>query len=298
MKEEVVSAFQGIQSDIVCGLGALETKAAFRKDPWDRVAQGGGGGITCVVENGALFERGGVNFSEVHGELPPDISEKLIGVARCLPFFATGVSLVLHPYSPMIPTVHFNVRYLEVENLRWFGGGSDLTPYYLYEDDAVHFHRSLKTICDRHNDSFFSRFKKWCDEYFYLPHRKEARGVGGIFFDYLGKDNPHNLERYFAFVADLSATFLSAYVPIIERRRNEPWSTTEKEFQLLRRGRYVEFNLIIDRGTLFGLKTGGRTESILVSLPGEVRWEYDYKPAAGSWEAKLIDVVEHPREWV
>ena len=272
--------------------GALETEdgtALFRADEWQR--PGGGGGISRVLTDGALFEKAGVNFSSVHGQLKPDFAGALPGDG--LDFFASGISLVLHPKSPMVPTVHANFRVLRRGEARWFGGGADLTPYYPEREDAVHFHRAWKTVCDRHDPTFYPRFKKWCDEYFYLPHRQETRGIGGIFFDTLQRD----AERDFAFVRDAGATFLEAYLPIVRRRRELIYGERERSFQLLRRGRYVEFNLLYDRGTTFGLKTDGRTESILMSLPPLVRWEYDARFPPGSREAQLADWLK-PQEWL
>ncbi|HEY7957052.1 MAG TPA: oxygen-dependent coproporphyrinogen oxidase [Polyangia bacterium] len=272
--------------------GALETEdgtALFRADEWQR--PGGGGGISRVLTDGALFEKAGVNFSSVHGQLKPDFAGALPGDG--LDFFASGISLVLHPKSPMVPTVHANFRVLRRGEARWFGGGADLTPYYPEREDAVHFHRAWKTVCDRHDPTFYPRFKKWCDEYFYLPHRQETRGIGGIFFDTLQRD----AERDFAFVRDAGATFLEAYLPIVRRRRELIYGDRERSFQLLRRGRYVEFNLLYDRGTTFGLKTDGRTESILMSLPPLVRWEYDARFPPGSREAQLADWLK-PQEWL
>lgn len=298
-KDEVSSRFKQMQSEIVSALSTEEHKGHFQSDPWSRLEGGyGGGGLTRIVTAGEVFERGGVNFSEVHGELPADMSEKLIGENSAQPFYASGVSIVMHPYSPMVPTVHFNVRYLEVKDKRWFGGGTDLTPYYLFEEDAKHFHQTLKAHCDKYNPTYYSKFKKWCDEYFYLQHRNEARGVGGIFFDYLGKEDDQKVEAIFPFVAGLGKTFIDCYLPIVKRRRDEEWGEDEKQFQLMRRGRYVEFNLIYDRGTLFGLRTGGRTESILMSLPPEVKWVYDYKVNSNSREAKLFEILSRPREWL
>ncbi|MEM7234471.1 MAG: oxygen-dependent coproporphyrinogen oxidase [Planctomycetota bacterium] len=261
----------------------------FREDSWER--EGGGGGRSRVLEDGEIFEKAGVNFSEVHGSLSEDFSGQLPGEGS--DFFAAGISLVMHPRSPMVPTVHANFRYIEKGDKAWFGGGADLTPYYLVEDDAVHFHRTWKTVCDRHDPEFHPRFKAWCDEYFHLTHRQEARGVGGIFFDYLDVDEKHS-----AFWADAGGAFLDAYVPIVERRKNDSYGEEERLHQLRRRGRYVEFNLIYDRGTVFGLKTGGRTESILMSLPPLVRWDYDAAPEPGTREAELIDVLKNPRDWL
>jgi len=284
--------------------------SSFQEDVWDR--PGGGGGRTCVLVDGAVFEKAGVNFSDVHGELTPEFAQQLGregggSISAPTPgdpgerrFFATGISLVLHPRSPRAPAVHANFRYLERGGSWWFGGGADLTPYRLYEEDARHFHGVWKSVCDRHDPAYYPRFKKWCDEYFYLPHRRETRGVGGIFFDYLTGD----FERLFAFWRDAGAAFLDAYVPIAERRSAESFSPEEREWQLLRRGRYVEFNLVYDRGTAFGLKTSGRAESILMSLPPLVRWGYDSGPASAGAaaksgpEAELLAVLRAPREWV
>ncbi len=235
-----------------------------------------------------------MNFSSIQSQFKPEFAHQIPGEG--LDFAATGVSLVLHPWNPHQPTVHANFRYLSRgESKSWFGGGADLTPYYLYPEDAVHFHRTWKDSCDRHPAvADFARFKKWCDEYFYLPHRKETRGVGGIFFDYL-ESSP---EETFAFVRDAGESFLPAYLPIAERRKDAPFTPAQRDFQLYRRGRYVEFNLIYDRGTVFGLKTGGRIESILMSLPLTAKWLYDWKPEPGSEEAKLYEVITQPREWV
>jgi coproporphyrinogen III oxidase len=239
-----------------------------------------------------VFEKAGVNFSEVHGQLSPEFAAQLPGEGR--DFTATGVSLVLHPQSPMVPTVHANFRFLTKGGRWWFGGGADLTPYYPYREDVVHFHRVWKRICEAHRPVVdYQRLKTWCDEYFFLAHRGEARGVGGIFFDYLEGD----WERLFAFVRDCGDAFLEAYAPTVERRRNEPHGERERRFQEYRRGRYVEFNLIYDRGTVFGLKTGGRVESILMSLPPVARWDYDYHPEPGSREAELYEVYLRPRDW-
>jgi coproporphyrinogen III oxidase len=262
------------------------------------------------MEQGALFEKAGVNFSDVHGRFDESFAAKL-PVGEGAKFSATGLSLVLHPSSPMIPTVHANFRYLERGLAGWFGGGTDLTPYYPYIEDVIHFHRSLKVACDKFDLWYYPRFKKWCDEYFFIKHRNEARGVGGVFFDYLtgkhadepleaGDERPavdRGIEFIFEFVQGVARAFLSAYVPIAERRRNEPFTDREREFQLIRRGRYVEFNLVYDRGTHFGLQTRGRTESILMSLPPLVRWRYDYHPELGSREAEASEFFR-ARDWL
>ena len=288
-RERTESFFKGLQDRICKGIEDLDgTK--FREDIWSR--EGGGGGRTRVMEEGRVFEKAGVNFSSVSGNLPEEFAAK-IPRGNGTEFFATGVSLVLHPRSPMVPTVHANFRYLEKGDATWFGGGTDLTPYYPYAEDAVHFHQTLKTVCDRHNSEHYPRFKKWCDEYFFLKHRGETRGVGGLFFDYV-EGNP---EDDFAFVSEVGDAFLSAYVPIVQRRMDESYSERERQFQLFRRGRYVEFNLLYDRGTIFGIETRGRTESILMSLPPLVRWVYDFKPEPGSREERNMEFFK-PREWV
>lgn len=276
---------------------------SFRQDSWSRTE--GGGGLSCVLQDGNVFEKAGVNVSTVMGMLSSEAmrSLKLGGQdsqARQTAFYATGISVVIHPHNPMAPTVHANYRYFELDDGRapggwWFGGGSDLTPAYLLEPDAVHFHRTLKDACDRHDPAFYPRFKKWCDDYFYLPHRDERRGIGGIFFDHL---NEQASAFYLAFVADCARAFVPAYFPLIERRKDMPFTSEQKAWQQLRRGRYVEFNLVYDRGTTFGLKTGGRIESILMSLPRTAAWEYDHQPVEGSPEALTVDVLKHPRAWL
>lgn len=301
MRAKASSFFQKTQQEIIAYLEQLDGRQQFLIDIWDRVdATGlaGGGGRTAILKDGLVFEQAGVNFSEVHGSLPVEMTEKLLGKKATAPFVATGISLVIHPCSPMIPTTHANFRYLEVEDQAWFGGGMDLTPYYLFTEDATHFHRTIKEACDRHDPASYPRYKKECDEYFYLPHRKEHRGVGGIFFDYVGKEDRTVLPQTFAFVQDVARAFLPAYAPIVERHRNDAYGDKERAWQLLRRGRYVEFNLLYDRGTLFGLKTNGRVESILMSLPPEVRWEYDFKVGEGSREEELLEAVKSARKWV
>jgi coproporphyrinogen III oxidase len=282
--------FQGLQDRICAALEKLDGTARFREDLWQR--EGGGGGRTRILTGGAVWEKAGVNFSLVKGELSEEFARQIPGEGR--EFTATGISLVLHPQNPMVPAVHANFRFLTKGVKEWFGGGSDLTPYYPYREDVIHFHRTWKQVCDRHQPvADYLRFKKWCDEYFYLPHRGEARGVGGIFFDYL--EGPR--EKTFVFVSDCGDSFLSAYLPIAEQRKAEPFTSSQKAFQEYRRGRYAEFNLLYDRGTIFGLKTGGRIESILMSLPPVVRWEYDVRPEAGSREADLVEYLK-PRDWL
>jgi coproporphyrinogen III oxidase len=261
----------------------------FREDSW--VRDGGGGGRTRILEEGNVFEKAGVNFSSVHGNLPEPFAAK-IPLGSGTSFFAAGVSLVFHPRNPMVPAVHANFRFLERGDAAWFGGGTDLTPCYPYAEDAAHFHRVLKHICDGHDPTFYPRFKKWCDEYFTLKHRGEMRGIGGLFFDYL----EGNLDNNFSFVRGIGDSFLDAYLPIVKRRMDEPYSERERRYQLYRRGRYVEFNLLYDRGTIFGLETKGRTESILMSLPPLVRWVYDFKPEPGSREENALEFYR-PRDW-
>ncbi|CAN5200073.1 oxygen-dependent coproporphyrinogen oxidase [soil metagenome] len=285
--------FQDLQSEICTALADADGGREFGADAWQR--PGGGGGVARVLEHGVVFEKGGVNWSNVDGELPPELSAHMPGSGST--FRAAGMSLVLHPNSPMVPTTHANFRCIEKGDSIWFGGGADLTPYYFFRDDAVHFHQTLADVCDRHKPlGDYDRFKAWCDEYFWLPHRNETRGIGGIFFDYLGtKGEP--VEQVFALVQELGRAFVAAYLPIVARRQTLPFGETERVWQLRRRGRYVEFNLIHDRGTLFGLKTNGRIESILMSLPPLVRWDYDVGPQPGSPEAALIAQLR-PTAWL
>jgi coproporphyrinogen III oxidase len=282
--------FQDLQDRIVAALEKLDGRACFREDSWQR--EGGGGGRSRVLADGAFFEKAGVNFSEVHGHMSEEFAQQIPGEGR--EFTACGISLVLHPRSPMVPTVHANFRFLTKGERQWFGGGVDLTPFYPYREDVIHFHKVWHRVCTRHEPLVnYAHLKKWCDDYFYLPHRGEARGVGGLFFDYLDSD----LKELFKFVRECGDHFLEAYLPIAERRKDEPYTEQQRAFQEYRRGRYVEFNLLYDRGTIFGLKTGGRTESILMSLPPRVRWEYDYRPDPGSREAELFEVYLKPRDW-
>ena len=292
--DRAADEYARIQDEICAALEELDGEGRFTADRWER--PGGGGGLSRVLTGGRIFEKAGVNWSRVEGELPADFASQIPGSGTA--FRATGVSLVLHPRSPMVPTTHANVRCLEKGERTWFGGGADLTPYYLWREDAAHFHRTLRDACERHPGvGDYPRFKAWCDEYFHLPHRGERRGVGGIFFDYLEGAGP--LEGVLAFAADIGRAVVPAYAPIVRRRADEPHGEAERQWQLLRRGRYVEFNLVYDRGTIFGLKTGGRTESILMSLPPLVRWEYDQpEPSAGSREASLLEVLRRPEEWV
>jgi coproporphyrinogen III oxidase len=292
----VESFLRALHEKLVERLGALDGRP-FRRDEWRR--EEGGGGLTCVLEEGALFERAGVNFSRVAGAALPAAASAARPALAGRPFEAAGVSVVLHPLNPYVPTAHMNVRFLAAGTARsgtvwWFGGGMDLTPYYPFEEDARHFHRRCRDALAPFGPERYPRYKKWCDDYFYLRHRGEPRGIGGIFFDDL---NEPDFETCFALARSVGEAFLEAYVPIVERRRTLPYGEREREFQALRRGRYVEFNLVWDRGTLFGLQTGGRTESILMSLPPRVAWRYDWRPEPGSPEERLYREFLVPREW-
>jgi coproporphyrinogen III oxidase len=289
--------FTGLQQRIVERIEEVDG-TRFRRDQWERGE--GGGGLSCVMEEGNVLERGGVNYSHVFGGGLPASATAARPELSGRGFEAMGVSLVLHPRNPYAPTVHLNVRYLEArkegaEPVWWFGGGMDLTPYYGFEEDAVHFHQTCKNALQPFGGDYHSRFKKWCDEYFYLKHRKEPRGIGGIFFDDLGKPD---FETCFNLTQSVGDHFLEAYMPILERRLNTPHGERERDFQAYRRGRYVEFNLVWDRGTLFGLQSGGRTESILMSLPPIVKWRYDWKPEAGSAEDRLYKDFLIGKDWV
>jgi coproporphyrinogen III oxidase len=289
-----------LQNTIVGALTALDGRA-FVRDEWQRPAdRGGGGGVTCILEDGNLFERAGVGFSNIFGtQLPPSASAARPELAG-RSYQAMGVSLVLHPRNPYVPTVHMNVRSFHAgkegaDPVWWFGGGMDLTPYYGFEDDARHFHRTCFDALEPFGDERYARYKQWCDEYFFLRHRNEPRGIGGIFFDDVHEPD---FESAFAMMRSVGEHFLPAYVPIVERRRAESFGEREREFQAYRRGRYVEFNLVYDRGTLFGLQSGGRTESILMSMPPQVSWRYDWKPQAGTPEARLYSDFLIPRDWL
>jgi coproporphyrinogen III oxidase len=299
-KDRFYDYIQKLQDQICSALETADEQAQFQEDHWDR--KGGGGGRTRVIENGAVFEKGGVNISAVHGELPD--SMKAYFKVEEGSFFACGLSLVIHPKNPMVPTVHANWRYFELYKDdgsladAWFGGGQDLTPYYLFEEDATHFHRTCKMACDQHNASFYSKYKEACDRYFWNAHRDEARGVGGLFFDYLKQTDEQSLEQWYDFVTEVGNSFITAYVPIVEKRKNLSYTDEQREWQEIRRGRYVEFNLVHDKGTLFGLRTNGRIESILMSLPPHVQWQYNHSPEAGSEEDNLLQILKEPREWV
>ncbi|MBB3846294.1 oxygen-dependent coproporphyrinogen oxidase [Xanthomonas arboricola] len=286
----------GLQDRICAAVEAIDGSARFAEDLWQR--EEGGGGRTRILRDGAVFEQAGIGFSDVSGSrLPPSASAHRPGLAGAT-WRACGVSLVFHPHNPHIPTTHANVRYFRAERdgevvAAWFGGGFDLTPFYPVDEDVLHWHRTAQALCAPFGEERYAAHKRWCDEYFFLRHRNETRGVGGLFFDDLGQD----FERDFAYQRAVGDGFLDAYLPIVERRKDAPYGEREREFQLYRRGRYVEFNLVYDRGTLFGLQSGGRAESILMSLPPRVRWEYGFTPEPGSAEARLMDYLV-PRDWL
>lgn len=301
VKESWIKYIHDLQNRICEALEATDGKVVFVEDAWQRPE--GGGGKTRVISNGNVFEKGGVNTSVVFGDVTDTMRTQLkIEGAR---WFACGLSLVLHPYNPFVPTVHCNYRMFELYNAndeiidRWFGGGTDLTPYYLIDEDAKHFHKSYKQVCDQYDPDFYPAFKKECDDYFVNWHRNnERRGIGGIFYDYKRPDESGDVDFWMKFAQACGDTFMKAYIPIVERRKNSSFSPQNKYWQEIRRGRYVEFNLVHDRGTLFGLKTNGRVESILMSLPPTVRFDYNFQPAPGSEEEKLVNVCLSPIDWV
>ena len=300
MKERFYQYIQNLQDRITDAIEAQEGKAKFKEDLWTRPE--GGGGRTRILENGEVIEKGGVNISAVHGPLPKSMQAYF--KVGDVDFFACGLSLVLHPKNPMVPTVHANWRYFEMYDKtgelieQWFGGGQDLTPYYLFEDDVIHFHSICKRACDEHHPQFYTEFKKKCDSYFYNSYRKEARGVGGLFFDYLKEDSQFSLDERCNFVTTVGDSFLEAYLPLLEKRKEMTFTPEQRTWQEIRRGRYVEFNLVHDKGTLFGLRTNGRIESILMSLPPKVQWQYNHQPEDGSKEAQMLEVLKNPRNWV
>jgi coproporphyrinogen III oxidase len=301
IKQNWINYIHDLQNRICAALEQADGKATFIEDEWQRAE--GGGGKTRVIANGAVFEKGGVNTSVVHGEVTDAMRSQLkIDGAK---WFACGLSLVIHPLNPFVPTVHCNYRMFELYNEqdevidRWFGGGTDLTPYYLFEEDAKHFHLTYKNVCDQFDPSFYPDFKKVCDDYFVNKHRgTERRGIGGIFYDHKRADEQRDVAFWMNFGKACGDAFIEAYIPIVEKQKNAPYSDPHKHWQEIRRGRYVEFNLVHDRGTLFGLKTNGRIESILMSLPPTVRFEYDYQPQPGSEEDKLLQACLYPRNWL
>jgi coproporphyrinogen III oxidase len=289
-RSEIEAGFRQVQDDLVAALEACDGSGRFGSDEWSR--PGGGGGLTRILTGSRHLEKAAVNFSAVHGETPEALSERLASASDR--FYATGVSVIVHPRNPYAPTFHANVRYFEAGGHAWFGGGADLTPYYLFEEDASHFHRVLAAVCGRHAVADYEGWKKTCDEYFRLHHRNEARGIGGIFFDHLTED----LDAVWRFQQDLAKSLPAAYVTILERRVDLPYGEEQARWHRIRRGRYVEFNLVWDRGTRFGLETGGRTESILASLPPVAEWEYLHVPEIGSPEAELLELLSGPpRDW-
>lgn len=304
MRGRFEKVIRDAQDSIVAAIEEVDG-SKFRQDAWTR--PGGGGGITRVLQNGNVWEKAGVNVSVVYGTMPADAYRAAVGhevniqPGDRVPFFATGISSVMHPHNPHAPTMHFNYRYFETDEWNgipaqwWFGGGTDITPSYLYEEDMKHFHGVYKRVCDNHDPEYYPKFKKWCDEYFLIKHRGERRGCGGIFFDDLNDKDPNQI---LPFSTEAVNNVVEAYVPIVKRRKDLPYTPEQRQWQQLRRGRYVEFNLVYDRGTIFGLKTGGRIESVLMSLPLTASWEYDQKPAPGSPEEDLLDACKNPRDWV
>jgi coproporphyrinogen III oxidase len=300
MKEQFYKYIENLQDTITSKIEAVDGSGKFEEDIWERPE--GGGGRTRVIENGTIFEKGGVNISAVHGELPEALRNQF--KVKEGNFFACGLSLVLHPTNPFVPTVHANWRYFEMYDsegnivTQWFGGGQDLTPYYLFDEDATHFHKTCKSACDKHHSEFYPKFKKTCDEYFWNSHRNEARGIGGLFFDYLKQNEEFSIDDRFNFVTEIGDSFLESYVPIAEKRKEIRFTKAHKDWQEVRRGRYVEFNLVHDRGTLFGLKTNGRIESILMSLPPIVQWKYNHQPEENSEEERLLVILANPKDWL
>lgn len=296
-REAIAARFREIQLAICNALEAADGKARFETDDWER--PGGGGGHTRIIRNGNVLEKGGVNFSAVHGALPEILKKEMKLAAN--EFFATGVSIVIHPVHPLVPIIHMNIRYFEMDNGEcWFGGGIDLTPAYVFEDQGKLFHQAMKDVCDRFNPAYYPKFKTWADDYFYIRHRKETRGIGGIFFDHLRpSDEPGNGKRdIFDFVVAVGETFAPTYTQLIALNKDKEWTPDHKQWQLVRRGRYVEFNLVYDRGTKFGLETDGRIESILMSLPEHASWLYNHQPVEGSHEAQSQSFFKKGIEWV
>ncbi|WP_080056513.1 oxygen-dependent coproporphyrinogen oxidase [Spirosoma aerolatum] len=295
-KETIAHFFMELQDRICQALETADGSGRFREDAWER--PGGGGGRSRVLSDGGVIEKGGVGFSAVQGEATA-ATLKTLNLTEPANFFATGVSIVLHPRNPMVPIIHMNVRYFEMSTgQNWFGGGIDLTPHYVVDEDAKWFHHTLKTVCDRHDPAYYAQFKSWADNYFYIPHRQETRGIGGIFFDYLKPSDEAHKAALFAFVQDVGNVFAPIYTHFMAQNRNLPFSEREKNWQLLRRGRYVEFNLVWDRGTKFGLETNGRTESILMSMPPQANWVYDYQPEPDSAEQQTLSRLKKDIDWI
>ena len=295
MKEEITEWFKDLQDRICAALEKEDGKGKFKQDEWSR--PGGGGGRTRIIKEGNVIEKGGVNFSAVHGPTPENILHAL--QLDKADFYATGVSIVIHPNNPKVPIIHMNVRYFEMSNgIWWFGGGIDLTPHYVVESDAKFFHSTLKEVCDKHSPNYYSKFKNWADDYFYIKHRKETRGIGGIFFDRLSEKEDLTKSQLFDFVKDVGNSFAPIYTRLMNIHKSESYTEKEKEWQLLRRGRYVEFNLVYDKGTKFGLDTDGRTESILMSLPAQANWEYNYQVAPNSAEQQTLNYLKKEIDWI
>ena len=304
MRAKFEQMIRKAQDEICDAISKLDGKP-FHEDAWTRPA--GGGGVSRVLQDGNVFEKAGVNVSVVYGQMPPEAYRAATGEAgestEMIPFFAAGISSVMHPHNPMAPTVHFNYRYFETDAPKgaagaprawWFGGGTDLTPSYVFEDDVKHFHQTLKDVCDKHDDEYYPRFKQWADDYFMIKHREERRGVGGVFFDDM---NDRSKEELLAFATDMASAVVPAYVPLVEKHKDDEFTPEQRAWQQMRRGRYVEFNLVYDRGTTFGLKTGGRIESILMSRPRYCEFQSDHNPAPGSPEADAMDAFKNPRTW-
>ena len=296
-KHTITEFFKNLQDNICKGLEEADGKAKFQEDLWER--PGGGGGRTRIIQEGNVIEKGGVNFSAVHGEMPELLQQKM--KMQGDEFYATGVSIVIHPESPMVPIIHMNVRYFEMTGEQpryWFGGGIDLTPHYVVKEDARFFHQQMKAVCDRHHPDFYDQFKTWADNYFYIKHRQETRGIGGIFFDRLTETEGFTKEQLFAFVQEVGEAFVPVYSHFMNKNKQITFGEEEKKWQLVRRGRYVEFNLVLDQGTKFGLETGGRIESILMSLPKQANWYYNLQPEAGTKEAETIALLKKDMDWI
>ena len=305
MRARFEKMIRAAQDEICNAISELDGKP-FHEDAWTR--PGGGGGISRVLQDGNVFEKAGVNVSVVYGQMPPEAYRAATGEPgeskEMIPFFAAGISSVMHPHNPMAPTVHFNYRYFETDAPKgaagaprawWFGGGTDLTPSYIFDEDVSYFHQTLKDVCDKHDGAFYPKFKQWADDYFMIKHRGERRGVGGVFFDDM---NDRSKDELLAFATDMAGAVVPAYVPLVAKHKDDKFTAEERAWQQMRRGRYVEFNLVYDRGTTFGLKTGGRIESILMSLPRHCEWQYDHSPAPGSREEDALDAFKNPRTWV
>jgi coproporphyrinogen III oxidase len=295
LKNSAENWFKELQDTITTELEILDSKGKFIEDLWTR--QEGGGGRTRSITDGKMIEKGGVNFSAVYGKTPEKIL-KALNLAQA-DFYAAGISLVLHPQNPWSPIIHMNLRYFEMSNgVHWFGGGIDLTPHYVNKEDAIFFHEQLKNACDKHHSTWYQDFKKWADDYFFIEHRNETRGIGGIFFDRLSGSHEKTIDQVFSFVKEIGNSFLPIYSHLLKKTRDLPFSEKEKQWQYLRRGRYVEFNLVYDKGTKFGLDTNGRTESILMSLPPLASWKYNFQPEDGSEEKKTIDLLQKNINWL